>query len=447
MSSTAAAPSLFKRLLCRVMGLIFVMVFAIFAVFYFSFISTVDTLRDRGLHSQAKDIEHHLSLDKNNQLILDLPFSLQKEYKNAHGQYVYLILSEQGDVLFSSGNHTQALNTDFLEMFETADQQMYGATLTKILNHKTYYIQVAQNEKHSDVLVDTLFEEMFKETILYLLMFIFSLLGIITITIRGSLKPILRVSEEAKAITPQTTNIRLSKIKLPAEILPLVTGINSALERLEKGFEQQQEFTANAAHQLRTPLAVLQAHIDNSKDTELAKKLSPDIKRMTRMVSQLLKSAQLENLDASLMDEVDLHTVAVDIASLLAPLGLKQDKFIEVIGTEANHINANKETLYHAIQNLVENALQHTRIQTTVYIDVSKPHQILIKDSGSGISDKDKKSIFKRFWRAPQQSNKTGAGLGLSIVKTIIKQHHGKILVSDAPNGGAIFILRFPKKL
>lgn len=446
-------PSLYWRLISRVSGLILLMLTIVIAGLFISLVTTIDTLRDRGLHSQAADVAAYLKQGEDGAPVLDLPEGLEQSYKSSDSQYLYLVFGEDGHILFSSEERSEVLNKARDPLFKYydggQDRDFYGATVDKEIGGATYYIQVAQGPKHDDVLIDTLFEEMFETGAWFLLTFVVGLIVIISVTVRTTLKPVLRASGQAGQISPRSTGSRISERNLPREILPLVQSMNAALDRLEEGFRQQREFTANAAHQLRTPLAVLRANIENLDidDAEAEKTLGATIERMNRMVSQLLKVAQLESLELDAGNTADLHDVAVEVATSLAPLGIDHDKTIEVKGEAENPVRGSREAILHAVRNLVENALDHTPEGTAVVIDVQTPGAISVRDAGAGIPEEYRDQIFRRFWRSPERANRPGAGLGLPIAATIMEMHGGEISAENGEEGGAVFTLSFPENL
>jgi signal transduction histidine kinase len=231
---------------------------------------------------------------------------------------------------------------------------------------------------------------------------------------------------------------------VPREVLPLVRAMNSALDRLDQGLKRQREFNANAAHQLRTPLAVLMANIDTLGDTAIAGRLRTDVEHMTRIVSQLLLVARLETLSIKLDEVVELNSTAADIAAGLAPLALASSKTIELIRSDQSiFVRSSTFALREALGNLIENAISHTPAGTRVRLRVTNEPAIEVIDCGPGVPAEQRARIFERFWRGDQ--SKGGAGLGLAIVDRIMKALHGSVTVGDGPDGGALFALRFSR--
>ena len=169
-----------------------------------------------------------------------------------------------------------------------------GASIPVKIGGATVFVQVAQDLEHRDVLIDDIVREFFGRVGWITIPILLSLLVIDVSIFRKALSPLLKASDMAEEIGPERTDVRLPLEEMPSEIRPLVDTINQALERLERGFLVQRDFTADAAHELRTPLSILQARIDTIPDKAIAKELSRDIARMKRIVSQLLDIAELE---------------------------------------------------------------------------------------------------------------------------------------------------------
>jgi signal transduction histidine kinase len=304
------------------------------------------------------------------------------------------------------------------------------------------WISVARADG-SAALIESILREFALDVIWVSPLFMIATLGISVLAIRNGLKPVRQISQMASSIGPNAMSVRLPEKNLPTEISPLVVSVNQALDRVEKGFAVQREFTANAAHELRTPLAIITSALDAMNGNGEIAKLKIDVARMNRLVDQLLRVARLDAIGLEL-SVVDLNKVASSVVAAMAPWAIAQQKELVFVGSEQPvEIRANADALEDALRNLVENAVVHTPIGTEVVVQVSPDRRIDVADRGKGVPPADRENIFKRFWRAAGEK-KEGAGLGLAIVSEIMKAHSGFIRVSDNPGGGALFSLSFP---
>jgi signal transduction histidine kinase len=228
---------------------------------------------------------------------------------------------------------------------------------------------------------------------------------------------------------------------MPDDVLPLVRAVNQALDRLERGYIMQREFVADAAHELRTPLAILRAELEALGDEYAVLELIDDIDHMTRIVNQLIDVAEADTLTIAEGDMADLRSVCVEVASFMAPIAVSSGKSIAVTGAgDPVWVVGNPAALFQAIRNLVENAIIHTASNTTVEIAVGPEGSVVVSDEGAGIPLQQRELIFHRFWRGDRRRPGSG-GLGLSIVARIVKAHGGSISVHDAPVRGSAFAI------
>jgi signal transduction histidine kinase len=443
----------FKSIMSRIMFLhvVAVVVTAIFLplVLYWFLNSDVEDLQRRAMREQAEALSRHLVPRPDGGWSLDLPADLRDLYSEAYGRYAYTVLDETGHVLFSSRKDwlpifpvdDHSSNLEFLET-RREDRIISGANLRRALDGQVVWIQVAEDLAHRDVLIDDVVANFLQHVGWVTAPILLLLLAIDIVIFRRAVQPLLRASQRAEQIRPTRIDVRLPIDDIPREILPLVIAVNKALDRLEHGFRRQHEFTADAAHELRTPLAVLRTRIETLPDQRAAERLHRDVEGMSRVVSQLLDAAELETLVVDPNEKADLREVCAEVAEFVAPLALTQEKTIILSGAQGPvEIKGNAEMLRRAIRNLVENAINHTPKGTTVEIVVGEMGTVSVLDQGEGVPVAKRELIFERFWRRDRRAG--GAGLGLSIVKRIVEAHGGTITVENRSDGGAEFSMSF----
>jgi signal transduction histidine kinase len=414
--------------------------------------STSANLRELSLVEQAKDIASHLVLNHTQAIELVLPPELADVYQNAQSGYRYAIRDEHSNVIFASGPSIGPLPPFNNLGYATYDYdpdgpgllRMFGAAVKTTRHNRNFVTQVEQAGLESEFLISSATQEFLTDGDWLLLPFLFILLSVGVLAVRRALKPLERISRMAEAIDPAKADVRLPTTNIPEEIMPLVKAMNVALDRLGEGLQHQREFNANAAHQLRTPLAVLAANIEAMKDRAAAAKLQHDVDLMSRIVAQLLVVARLETLSISFDEQVDLNAAVTRVALNLGPLAVSSGKHLSVVQSRRPvFVCANEQALATAVSNLIENAIVHTPPETMVVVQVTEDPAIEVVDTGYGIPTERRHLIFDRFWKGDRQGK--GAGLGLSIVKRIMIAVRGSVSVSDAPGGGVAFKLTFPR--
>jgi len=427
----------FKSLISRIVFLhiIAVAVVAIFLplVLFWLLNSEIDQLHRAAMRAQAETLAERIAVRPDGTVTFNLPDSLRGLYSEAYGRYQYDIRDADGRLLFSSHKKTGSVESDSIS----------GAGVTQTIGDTTVRIQVAEDLSHRDVITDDIVSNFFRRVGWITIPILLVLLATDIIIFRRAIAPLWQASEKASAIGPARTDIRLPTEQIPREIVPLVTAVNQALDRLEDGFRVQRQFTADAAHQLRTPLAILRTRIETLGDTAARQALHDDIEGMSRIVAQLLEIAELDTLVLDPGETADLRAVCAEVVGSIAPLAIAQHKDIALKGAEAPvMIHGNSEMLQRAVFNLAENAVKFTARDTSVDVEVGEDGSVRVRDCGPGVAEAERELIFQRFWRRDRQRS-DGAGLGLSIVRGVADDHAATVVVDNLPGGGAEFTLRF----
>lgn len=448
--------SLLSRLLWRLSLVTALLVLVVSLIVVEEFRNTADTLRDRNLTGQAGDIARHLKTDRGGRLRLDLPAELRETYASSDGMYVYQILDGAGRVVMASDGSANPLSVhegdgvghvDLFQINRTIGGKaypFYGASLSLDRGGKQFIVQVAQGPQHSDALIDEILAELWDHAGWGVVLVFFVVIGVIYVTVRASLAPVREAAMEAASIGPQSIDRRISADKVPAEVRPLVEAFNTALGRIGDSYRKQREFTDNAAHELRTPMAVLRAHVDALDDRTVAEELESDISLLDRLVNQLLRLARADDLRIPGQSEAELNAVMLETAAMMGPAAIAAGKTISA--QEAPHpvrVFGDEGYIGIALRNLIENGLRATPSGSAVEIAVDPAGVVTVSDRGPGVPEEIRERMFERFWRGDPSGD--GAGLGLSIVKRIIEAHGGTVEVVNGPSGGARFTLRFSK--
>ena len=261
-------------------------------------------------------------------------------------------------------------------------------------------IVVAEDEATPSFLLDALADQFFARIGWLLIPGVGLLLAVSLLSIRAELRPIEHVAAVAETIGPHSTGVRLPDRFVPREILPLIDTVNRALERLERTLSAQREFTADAAHELKTPLAVMRAQIDAMKPDEDTVALRGDVDSMSRLVTQMLRLAEADQLDVPPEAACDLAGIAREITAALAPLALARGRSLTLDGAEAPvWVRGLAQPIAQAARNLIENAIKHTPPGTKVELRVTPTGALIVRDHGPGIPEMERGQIFKRFWR------------------------------------------------
>ena len=408
-----------------------------------------NNIHNKAMQDQAMTVGEHLQIGPDGRLSLDLPADLRGLYSQEYGRYSYAVTDDQGRVLFSSLNGRAALfpadprsgDIAFLQQ-RRGDGTVSGASIRRPIGDRALWIQAGEDLGNRDVLTDDIVLDFYGKVGWITLPILLVLLVADIAIFSRALRPLRDASEIAGEIGPSRPGLRLPTDEIPREVRPLVSAVNQGLDRLEEAFRMQRDFTADAAHELRTPLSVLRTRLDLLKDQEASRALRRDVEGMAHVISQLLDIAELDALVIDPAETADLRSVAAEIAEFVAPLALAQGKDIALAGSIAPvWVKGNPEMLGRAIRNLAENAINHAPTGSTVEFVVDPDGSVSILDQGPGVSDDERNLIFQRFWRRDRR--KAGSsGLGLSIVQRIAEINSAVVTVENRTPTGACFSLK-----
>jgi signal transduction histidine kinase len=266
------------------------------------------------------------------------------------------------------------------------------------------------------------------------------------------LAPLRLLSKTAHAISETD----LSK-RLPAEgngeIAELSQTFNEMMDRLESAFDSQRNFVNDARHELRTPITIIQGHLelmgdDPQEREETIALVLDELDRMSRMVNDLVLLAKTERVDFLQPEQVDVAAFAQEL--YLKATALSGDRHWSLENKASGVMQVDRQRITEAILNLAENAVQHTVSDNTIMLGSSLQNEKVlfwVKDTGEGIAPVEQKRIFERFARVAHTRRRSdGSGLGLAIVKAIAEAHGGHVMLQSNPGTGSTFTLVLPRK-
>lgn len=401
------------------------------------------------LVSNAEEVAAGLVYDAADRPIaLHIKPSLNSAYSVLQQDMLYRIVDAQGRVLLAADSGAGAF-APMGQAFDPAlarftlplgENLMHVATFALDRPGTTYYLQLARSERFHHVLTnlesDTAGEAALAAIIMAQLIFS----AIVFFTIRRVLKPLQAASQAAARITPDNRHARLSAEGMPGELVPLIDALNQALERLSVGYEVQQEFLATAAHELKTPLALMRGTVELGDSPERAA-LLVDIDGMSRQVQQLLQLAECSEARNYTMAPTDMARVVNEAADRLGRLAAKSDVRIEAT---IHHmaapclLHADGAAVFILLRNLLENAIRFAPAGSAVEVALSEKG-LAVRDRGAGIKPQDRALVFKRYWRGGGQ-NSQGSGLGLAICQEIVLAHGWTIEAQDAAPGARFWV-------
>ena len=300
-------------------------------------------------------------------------------------------------------------------------------------------------------------QESFSTTNWYITVAVTLFGGILAYFVSGhALKPLKSSASQVENVQPSN----LSDMKVSEDVLPefkqFSKSFNSMIDRLDEGFTAQRQFTGNAAHELRTPLALMQAQIElfpvehsdlKPETAEFLSLLQEQTERMSQMTKILLEMSELNTVPCN--DEIELSPMIEEIFADLAPLA--EDKGVALEHDGNATIIGSDTLIYRMLFNLTENAIRYNRPNSRVQISVSEKNDdvlIRVKDNGFGIPEQYRESIFQPFFRVDKSRSREhgGVGLGLALVWEIASLHGGTVKAEESTENGTVMLVSLPKK-
>jgi len=385
-----------------------------------------------------------------------LPPGLSR-YRDEHrAAYAFRVIDSKGNVVASA-------IPDLLEPISPWTSQSVGRTtywFTKLGEGGRFHF--AGGRKFSlgngDVLIEVatlgdpslvhwwvVARETFEDMWLPILPFAVLIPVITLVSIRRALNPLVDAARQAEAINPGDAQHRFDLASLPHEAAAFASAIDRLMRRIAAVVSSQKVFFASAAHELRTPLAVMLLELEKI-DHPRARRLERDVAGMSESVNCLLLLARFDIMQRPDIDDIDIGNLVKDTIDRLKAWAAARGQTVDVRHRKPSSIvRADPIAIREALRNLVENAVRHTPAGTKIRVTVGPSATITVEDSGPGLPECVSGTLFEPFRRG--NASTEGAGLGLTIVRRAIELHGGSIETGRSVLGGAMFILRFSVRL
>jgi two-component system sensor histidine kinase QseC len=442
--------SLRRRLLGRLLTL-FLLAWALLAALtYFSARQQVEELFDAQLAQSARvllSLTHHELREVEREDAL--PGVIGSGAHPYEEKIAFQVWRGETLLLRSSNAPTQPMSTND----EFGAEQIAGHVWrTFTLVDDTLGVRISVGER-DDVRGELIFEFL-ATTLLPVLLTLPLLAALIWSGVSRGLAPLNRVGAEIARRTPQQLD-PLATGPVPLEVRPLVEALNRLLARLEDALTSERRFTANAAHELRTPLAALKAQAQVAQraasDAERRHALEQIVRgtdRASRLIEQMLTLARLDPESVPVQYRpVDLAALAVEVVGELAPQALARRIDLALAEAPRAMVTGDAALLAVMLRNLTDNAIRYTPEAGHVEVALhpfAQAVELTVTDSGPGIPAAERERIFERFYRLADVGRATGSGLGLSIARRIADLHGGSIALEDAPGRGLRVRVRLP---
>ena len=345
------------------------------------------------------------------------------------------LLSPAGAKIWPTGEGLPHLARERFD-FEHEGVILYGASEPVRHGGRTWYFQVAASTRLMTLLHRVALPLVGVGVTVFGLVLLLAFGLCAYITLRYTLKPLRDVSESAAAISPRSMHARLDTEAVPAEIAPLVDSFNRVLERLEQGYRVQQEFLGNAAHELKTPLALIRAQLELKEEgvSDDEDSLLSDVEYMTRQVQQLLLLAEASEVRNYKLAIVGVQGIADEAAAYLQRMAETAGvQLVVSAAAEGVAWEADRGALFTLLKNLLENAIQHAPAKTPVRVEIQRD-ALTVRDLGPGVDAAQLPLLFERFWRGAHRRDH-GAGLGLAICHEIAVAHGWRLTAERAEPG------------
>jgi two-component system, OmpR family, sensor histidine kinase QseC len=369
---------------------------------------------------------------------------------NGHGSYAFRIVDEMGGVI-AQGNALLLESVSPWTAGAKPRPDVWASSLNRAWLHvaggerlqihdQDVFVEVATLGDPANARWRSVAHEIFEDVLSPMLPLMLLLLIVATASIRWSLQPLIIAAQKAERITEIDLRERFDLAGMPQEAASFALAINRLLERIGALVESQKIFIARAAHELRTPLAIMLLELGKISD-ERARRLEVDVSSMSEAVNRLLTLAKLKALPEPQRVKIDLVALTEDVVGRMRHWAVDHHHELNLVTPDVScEVMADFPSLREALRNLIENAVKHTPPGTKVDVTLTPDLDLIVEDDGPAVADVDCEDWFEPFRKG--SSTIEGTGLGLAIVKQAMELHGGSVEVTRSQSGGTRFRMR-----
>jgi two-component system, OmpR family, sensor histidine kinase QseC len=411
-----------------------------------------DDLNRSYVTREARAVAQAVQPDRRSGRLVFRERSAPRQYRGEHSDvYAFRILMEDGAVVaehnaamlaqLSPWRERPSRTQDLWLVDLDLEQKLYVAGgLRRKIAGKEVWIEVATRGDPDRVYLGIVAAEVLDDVWMPMIPVVILTLGVAVLSSRRSLAALVRAATQAEEISPLDRTKRFDVSGMPREAAIFASAINELLDRVGSLVKAQRMFIARAAHELRTPLAVMMLEL--GREQPRVKNLQADVQGMSDMVDRLLTLARLESIEQPEISDIDLGRIAMDLAGRLKDWASQSQHQIAVCVHEPARVIGDSNAIREALRNLLENAVRHTPPGTLINVTAGPGGSIVVEDDGPGLTDDIVPDLLQAFKKG--QASTEGAGLGLAIVKQAVDLHGGGLQIGRSASGGARFSLTFP---
>lgn len=407
-----------------------------------------DFLVKQSLRGQASDISEGIQIDPatgdvNVKLQPQDAFGFDAYYANLQ----YRVLNSEGKVVASSvadlnpllGDVPIAEQSNYYTRKFVGEVEFHIASIHHQVGNQLFIIQLARSDGFAQLAHEAITPAVAETVGLVALVSVLIISSMSYLSVRSLLRPIRDVSEVASSMDQTNLSSRLQLDHLPSEIHPLIKAFNGVLDRLELAFSSQQRFFSNAAHELKTPIALLRTQLENASPQMSSEQTLQYVDSLGRTVNQLLHLAELSSGRMRRLRSVAVIDTTEEAAQFLSWRAEKKSVTICITKSQGAdfRLHVDPGELFVLVKNIIENAVDFAPSGSTVFVRIG-PDYFEVEDQGCGVPAEDTERVFDRFWKG-SQTDRQGSGLGLAICKEISMAYGWSISCLGEPGKGAVF--------